>query len=125
MNDLGSFILGIGINLVHYLTILHVSEDNNEKRFPNDFWYQDRKFLIKDKSFSKEIVVLERKPKWSLYLTEKRLRYVLIKRKILQSISFNGLRIEYISDSRNLVYFLNEHEDTTFPYLVRSLKRKF
>ena len=103
-----AIILGLGVDLVHSLTIIHVAEDTDESRFPNDKWYYLRKFRILQNGNDTEIVVRERKHKWAIYYAERSLKRDLIKANILKEIDIDGFAIEYIQDSSLLMSYLKK-----------------
>jgi aminoglycoside 3-N-acetyltransferase len=72
--DHNSLVIGLGIDLVHSLSIMHVAEESFSD-WPVKDWYRERQFKIQDKDFKTDIAVKERKPKWgTLYFAEKNLK---------------------------------------------------
>jgi aminoglycoside 3-N-acetyltransferase len=106
--DHDAIIIGLGIDLVHSLTITHTIEDCAYPNWPVKEWYSEKKFKIVDKEFEERIKVLERKAKWGmLYIAEKNFRKDLLGEKILTTNMVDGIRVEVVH-SKNLYKFLQE-----------------
>jgi aminoglycoside 3-N-acetyltransferase len=70
--DNNALVVGLGIDLVHYLSIIHLIEEIFGD-WPVKDWYRERKFKIIDGDYEIEKVVRERKPKWgALFLPMKK-----------------------------------------------------
>lgn len=110
-----AIVVGIGIDLTHSLTIMHVAEDANNN-WPIKGWYRERIFSINSDSNKKVVTVLERNPKWgTLYFAERTLYKDLLKSKILISTTIDGVRVEYLY-ARQLINFLNSKNPNGYPY---------
>lgn len=108
-------VVGIGIDLTHSLTIMHVAEDANEN-WPVKDWYRDRKFSIANKGEKKEVTILERNPKWgTLHFAERTLCKDLIDKGILKTKTIDGVQVEYLY-ARKLIDFLNKKNANGYPY---------
>ncbi len=118
--DHGAIVVGLGVDLSHYLTITHVAEE----AFPNwpvsrEDWYRKRIFDIKDGDYQIQKTVLERKPKWGmLYYMEKRLKRDILKQNILQTREINGITVSIV-DSQKYISFLNSKNSSGYPYYIR------
>ncbi len=108
-------ILGLGVDLVHSLTMVHVAEDCNPD-WPIKEWYRKRTFKIIDGIDQQLLTVGERKPKWTINLAERCFRKDLIKEGILKIASVGELQIEYINDSKELIDYLNSKNANGYPY---------
>ncbi len=108
-------ILGLGVDLVHSLTMMHVAEDSNPN-WPIREWYRKRTFKIIDGIDEQVLTVAERKPKWTINLAERCFRKDLIKEGILRIASVGELQIEYINDSKELTDYLNSKNSNGYPY---------
>lgn len=116
-------IVGIGIDLTHSLTIMHVAEDTNEK-WPIKNWYRNRKFSITHNGEKNEITVLERKPNWgTLHFAERTLCKDLIDNGILKVKNIDGVQIEYLY-AKKLINFLNSKNERGYPYFGINKKNK-
>jgi len=110
-----AIVVGIGIDLTHSLTIMHVAEDANNN-WPITGWYRERIFSINSGGNKKEVTVLERKPKWgTLHFAERTLYKDLVKNKILISTTIDGVQVEYLY-ARQLIDFLNNKNTNGYPY---------
>ena len=115
--DNNAFIVGLGVEMPHFLTIIHVNEEC-DKDWPIKDWYQKRKFIIEDKDFKTELDIFERKPKWGrLYYAERKLRKDLIKSGILVIENIAGIEISVIN-SKLLIAFLKNNKRKGYPYYV-------
>ena len=117
--DNKAIVVGLGVDMPHFLTITHVNEECT-KDWPIDNWYRKRKFEITDKDFKTQKDVLERRPFWgTIYLAENKYRKDLIKNNILKIETIEGLRISIIESSK-LINFLKDHPRKGYPYYVGS-----
>jgi aminoglycoside N3'-acetyltransferase len=116
-HDNNAFVVGLGVEMPHFLTIIHVNEECDTD-WPIKGWYQKRKFIIEDKDFKTEMEIFERKPKWGrLYYAEKKLRKDLINNGILVLENIAGLEISIIN-SKLLIAFLKNNKRKGYPYYV-------
>jgi aminoglycoside 3-N-acetyltransferase len=116
--DNNAVVIGLGIDMAHYLTITHVNEECDTE-WPIKNWYRKRKFNIIDRDFTIQKEVLERKPIWgTIYLAENRFRRDLLKNNILKVERVGNLDISII-ESRQLMNFLHNHPHKGYPYYVR------
>jgi aminoglycoside 3-N-acetyltransferase len=121
--DNNAIVVGLGVDMPHYLTITHVNEECTEY-WPIKNWYRKRKFEISDKDFRTDLEVLERRPVWgAIYLAEKKYRKDLLRNNILKNETVDGLTISTL-ESKKLISFLQNHPKKGYPYYVdtRSLK---
>jgi aminoglycoside 3-N-acetyltransferase len=115
-----AIVLGIGIDLCHSLTIVHVATDLKKEQWPVKNWYRRRIFDIIDTNFRKRISVLEREPKWGCcYLPTLNFRNELLKNNILTSKIVGGVVIEHVN-SKNLIDFLEAKNKIGYPYHIPS-----
>lgn len=117
--DNNAVVIGLGVDMPHYLTIEHVNEEC-AKDWPIKNWYRKRKFKIIDKDYRTQKEVLERRPIWgTIYLAENNYRKELIKNNILKIETVEGLKINII-ETNLLINFLRNHPHKGFPYYVGS-----
>lgn len=115
--DKDAIVIGLGINQIHYLTIMHVSEEAF-KDWPIKNWYRKRTFNIVDREFKTQIQVSERDPKWgTIYLAEHKFKKDLIKNKILRIQFVDGVEVSIVS-SKKLIEFLRNNKHIGYPYYV-------
>jgi aminoglycoside 3-N-acetyltransferase len=116
--DNNALIVGIGVDLTHSLTIIHVAEDILGKNWPIKNWYRDRKFRVIDtqNNFDKIIDIKERHPKWgTLHFAERTLCKDLLKAGIMKSVLIDGVLIESLR-ANELIDFLNQKNQNGYPY---------
>lgn len=117
--DNNAVVIGLGVDMPHFLTVTHVNEECRTD-WPILDWYRKRKFKVIDRDFKTEIVVLERRPVWgAIYLAENKYRKDLISAKILNIAIVEGLNISII-DTKTLINFLMNHQYKSYPYYVES-----
>lgn len=116
--DHNAIILGIGIDLAHYLTMIHVAEEAYPG-WPIKDWYRSRNFIIKDGDFQTKKTVLERRPKWGmLHLADKLYTKDFKENGILIESTIESTRIGVI-ESQKLIQYLNGRKAEGYPYIVR------
>ena len=107
-------IIGIGIDLVHSLTMIHVAEET--MNWPIKNWYIDRTFKIIDNEKIVYLKIKDRNPKWGKkHFAERTLYKDLINNNILKIINNNGIEIQIIN-SIQLIDFLNRKNKKGYPY---------
>lgn len=112
----GAIIVGLGTDLTHSLTMIHVAEDANEARWPVKDWYVEKHFLIKDGAFEEARVLRERAPRWgALHFAERTLCRDLMTAGILKSQMIDGVLVELLS-ARSLLEFLESKNKNGYPY---------
>ena len=111
-----AWVVSIGTDLTHSLTMIHTAEDVKKYNWPIKNWYREKKFRIVDGDFECEKVVLERHPRWGmLHFGERKLCNDLINDGIMKSTSVNGVLIESLR-SKNLFDYLNSRNEKGYPY---------
>ncbi len=117
--DNNAIVIGLGVDMPHYLTVTHVNEECTLE-WPIKDWYRKRKFEIVDKDFKIYKEVLERKPIWgAIYLAENKYKKDLLRNCILKIENIESLDISII-DSKRLTNFLQAHSQKGYPYYVGS-----
>lgn len=116
--DHGAIIIGLGIDLAHYLTMIHVAEEAYPG-WPIKDWFRKRNFIIKDGGFVMKKTVLERRPKWGmLHLADKLYTKDFKENGILIEKDVESTRIGVIESTR-LIQYLNSRKAEGYPYIVR------
>lgn len=117
--DNNAIVIGLGVDMPHFLTVTHVNEECSAD-WPIKDWYRTRKFEIIDKDFNIQKEVFERKPIWgTIYFAENKYQKDLIKNNILKIENIESLDIS-ILDSKRLTNFLQVHPLKGYPYYVGS-----
>ena len=111
-----AIIVGLGTDLTHSLTMIHVAEDVLDEKWPVDNWYLEKQFLIKDGEFEVEKTLRERAPNWgALHFAERTLCKDLIDNGLLKCTVVDGIIVEVIN-SKDLIDFLNKKNSKGYPY---------
>lgn len=116
--DHNAIIIGLGIDLAHYLTMIHVAEEAYSG-WPIKDWFRKRNFIIKDGDFEMKKTVLERRPQWGmLHLADKLYTKDFKENGILIENTVESTRIGVI-ESPKLIAYLNSRKAEGYPYIVR------
>lgn len=111
-----AFILGLGIDLTHSLTMTHVVEDSWEEDWPIQNWYDTKTYHVLDNEFSRVIKVRQRKDIWGkYYFAERRLASDLKKAGVLKEFVVEGVDVQIIK-SVELIDFLRKKSKNGYPF---------
>jgi aminoglycoside 3-N-acetyltransferase len=111
-----AYILGLGIDLTHSLTMTHVAEDSWESEWPIMDWYEIKKYEVIDKDFRIRINVRQRREKWGkYYFAERKLAKDLERANILKIFKIQGIDIQLIR-SKDLIEFLRSRNAKGYPF---------
>lgn len=114
--DHNAWVISIGTDLTHSLTMIHTAEDVLKSGWPVKDWYNERVFEITDDHHKIIKTVLERDRRWGmLHFGERKLSRDLLKDNILASNRIDGLLVEHL-ESRSLFEYLNEKNSSGYPY---------
>ena len=123
-HDHNAIIIGLGIDMQHYITMIHVAEE----AYPNWFykkWYRLRKFDIITPTGVVRKEVLERDPKWGmLHIAEVKYGIDFRNNNIFREKVIDGINITVI-DSRKLVEFLRTKSGKVKGYPYYTFKTLF
>ena len=115
--DHDATVVAIGIDLVHSLTMIHTAEDCAAHRWPQSGWYRKRRFSLVDGGQTREIVVRERKPRWSMHYAERTLHRDLIRDGLARHRVVNGVPISIVR-ARPLYNYLLARNERGYPYFL-------
>lgn len=127
--DKGAKIVGLGLNIEHHNTMIHVSEESfGDWPISDNIWYNTKEFDIVDRNNILLIKkVRERKERWGRYFfTEIRLNNDLKKLNIMQTDKIESeIEVGFI-DSNALISFLRSKKESCYPYYIpfKCLKSK-
>lgn len=117
--DHGAYVLGLGVDLEHYNSMLHVAEEAfGDWRWSDEEWFRHRTFDVvqKDKSV-KRVVVSERKPKWGLlHIAERNLVHDMDKAGIYHRTMIDGVIPVCVENAQEAINFLRERNSKGYPY---------
>ena len=117
--DHNAFVVGLGVDLGHYNTMIHVAEEAfGDWRWNDNVWYRLRTFDIVDGDERKRVVVKERKPEWGmLRIAEKNLAKDLLKHGVMEKKVAGGI-IDCFEKSKELISFLRSKNKNGYPYYI-------
>jgi aminoglycoside 3-N-acetyltransferase len=114
--DQDAWVVSLGVDLTHSLTMIHTAEDVKNELWPIKGWYRKKKFKIIDGEQVTFKTILERHPKWGmLHFGERTLCKNLIDDKIMRSSVVEGVLIESLK-SKSLFDYLNSKNKNGYPY---------
>lgn len=123
--DHNAWVISLGVDMAHSLTMIHTAEDVKKERWPIDGWYRKKHFDIVDGDFKLSKTVLERHPKWGmLHYAERTLCVDMIESGLMRSEEVEGVVLESLR-SQSLYDFLNSKNKNGYPYywLGKSLRK--
>lgn len=120
-----AWLVFLGVDAVHSMTMIHLAEDLWCDSWPVDRWYTNRDFLLSIDGITVVKKLLERDPIWSVHYCERAFKKDLMAAGILISFTFEGLRIE-LCRSKPLINFLRSNRLPTYPYqFIQSKSLRF
>lgn len=117
--DHHAIVVGLGVDLEHYNSMLHVAEEAfGNWPWPDEEWFRIRKFdVVKQDKTTERIEVYERKPKWGLlHLAERNLVHDLDKAGIYHRTKIGGVIPVCVEDAQEAIAFLQSHNKNGYPY---------
>jgi aminoglycoside 3-N-acetyltransferase len=120
-----AYVLGLGIDLTHSLTMTHVAEDAWESDWPIADWYENKQYQITDANFKQLVNVRQRRDKWGkFYFAERKLAKDLNDANILKTFIVQGVDIQLVK-SQELINFLRSRNKMGYPFygIKRFIKR--
>lgn len=113
--DHDAYIVHLGVNFGHHLTMQHVVAECNEDWNIKDFFYR-RPFIIKDGDFTIEKMVSERRLFWTRYIPEINNRKDMVKAGVAKITDIKGIPVSVIKAS-DMIDFYKSHRKGNYPYL--------
>lgn len=103
-------IIGLGVNLFHYNSILHVNEEAmGNWPIKDEDWFRIRKFHIIDGDFDEFVSVRERKPEWGMIrLAEKNMEYDLTCHNLITKKVIGNIEV-YTEDAKSVINHMQEY----------------
>ena len=114
--DHNAYIIALGVNMAHHLTMGHVYEENCID-WPFKDWYNELQFdiVMPDKTIKRQ-VVRDRKPKWGfIHDAELNLENELRKAKVMKEAEIEGVEMGIMRAS-DLMNFFSNMKHKGFPY---------
>lgn len=111
-----AFVLGLGTDLTHSLTMIHVAEDLRPERWPVRDWYQDRCFIVRDGDADREVHVKERRHVWGkMHFAERTLARDLRRDGVMRAGVVDGVLVESLR-AKTLIAYLDRRNERGYPY---------
>ena len=115
-SDQNAYIVALGVNMAHHLTMGHVFEENCVD-WPFKDWYHELQFdiVMPDKTIKRQ-VVRDRKPKWGfIHDAELNLEKELRKANVMKEAQIEGVEMGIMRAS-DLMNFFSNVRHKGFPY---------
>lgn len=113
--DHDAYIVHLGVNFGHHLTMQHiVAECNPNLRLKNFFLQQQ--FTIKDGDFTIEKTVSERRWYWTMYIPEINNRKDMVKAGVAKVTDIKGIPVSVIK-AKDMIAYYQSRRNGDFPYL--------
>ncbi len=109
--DHNAYVVGLGVDLAHYNTIIHTNEEAfNNWPYRDDEWYRLRKFKIVDENMNEtDVIVRERKPEWGMVrFAELCMNRDIDKRGIIKRKNFANDVLVCVERAKDVVDFLQD-----------------
>lgn len=116
--DHNAFVCGLGTNLCHHNTMVHVAEEAfGDWYWSDEDWYDYRQFIVENPPQKPiTITVKERKPKWGmLHLAEINRYHDLLRAGVLKSKRYGSIPVEF-ENSKELIEYLRSKNNKGYPY---------
>lgn len=116
--DHNAIVLGLGVDLDHHNTMLHVMEEAFDNwKWSDEEWFMTREFeLIDENGNKKRIKVRERKPMWGMiYNAEVRMYKSFYDDGIIEKKEFGPITVCY-EESQRLKAHLQKKNKNGYPY---------
>lgn len=113
--DHNAYIVHLGVNFGHHLTMQHVVAECN----PNwdvDNFYLKQHFTIKDGDFSAEKTVSERRQMWTMYIPEINNRKDMVRTGVARVTEIKGIPVSVIK-AQDMIAFYKSRRNGDYPYL--------
>ena len=114
--DHDAFVIYLGVDFGHHLTMQHVAAECNPNWDIEDF-YLERKFKIIDETTSITKVIKERRLKWTMFLAEKNVRKELLEEGIVKRTTINDAPV-CVLKANDLISFYNNYKEKYYPYFI-------
>ncbi|WP_282016611.1 AAC(3) family N-acetyltransferase [Marinifilum flexuosum] len=114
-SDKDAWNIGLGVREKDYLTIFHVAQEGDQ--WPVKDWFFERKFTIKNKKKEKDLIIKERRRKWTKFYAELNFYNDLKENDVMNAEVVEGISVLMVK-SKRLMNFMSSHENPTYPYFI-------
>ena len=125
--DHNALICSLGTNLEHHNTTIHVAEEAyGDWPWPDNEWYEHRKFEIVDENKqSQKVIVRNRKEKWGkLHLAGINMNNAEKKAGVLKSEKIDGQIQVGFAEASKVINFLRKRNSHGYPYFLFPWQKK-
>ena len=114
--DHDAYIIYLGVNYGHHITMQQVVTECYPEMCPPDF-YRKRSFSIVDGNTSKDVVVCERRHKWTMFLAEMNVNKDLAESGIVKMTNIKGIPVSVMRAQDLIEYY--RKKGGYYPYFVK------
>lgn len=110
-------VLGVGLPLALYLTVVHVAEEVRDRDWPvPDFW-EERSYLVRVDGEDRPVVVRQLRPEYALFcLCMRKASRDLVADGVVHEGRVGGVRVDWARAGEVLEYCMDRSRRSTFPY---------
>jgi aminoglycoside 3-N-acetyltransferase len=119
----GGLVVGLGVQLIKPLTILHVAEEVRDRDWPVCDFFYTRRFEIDDGGEKRLVTVRERRPEFVRGLALGQCRRDFLGHGILNEGCLGGMQVETVRSRQLLEWMQARQRGSTYPYYWTTLSR--
>lgn len=123
----GGLVVGIGVPLGTYMTLIHVAEEVRDRDWPIADFFEERSYVVRVNGRDETHVVRQTRLKYPMFcLCMRKVRRDLLSEGILHEAAVGSVRVDWADSRDALEYFLsrNKGKGSTYPYYWTWLVRK-
>jgi aminoglycoside 3-N-acetyltransferase len=119
----GGIVVGFGIPLIEYLTLIHVAEDIRDADWPVNDFYRERRFRVRINEKWEEWTVRERRPLFARSYCEGQIHRDLLREGLLHEGHVGTIRVDWANAGEVLEFLLYRNKGNSYPYYFTSLAK--
>jgi aminoglycoside 3-N-acetyltransferase len=115
-SQLNGLIVGIGVTLKKFMTLVHVPEEVRDADWPIKDFFERRRYLIRKDGQDELHTVRQRRPEFGLFCTIRQCFIDLVREGILHQGSVSGLAVDWASAKDVFDYIMHKNRNSHYPY---------
>jgi len=113
----GGLVLGIGVPLARYMTLIHVAEEVRDRDWPIRDFFEERRYVVRVNGRDQTYVVRQHRLKYSMFcLCMRKVRRDLVGEGILHDGTVGSVRVDWANSREVFQYFMSRNEKSSYPY---------
>lgn len=109
-------IIGIGVTLRKYMTLVHVGEDVRDAEWPIKDFFERRRYRIHINGQDELHVVRQRRPKFGMFCTIRRCFFDMAEEGIIHHGALHGLTVDWASAREVYDFMMEKNLHSHYPY---------